>query len=130
VATVFDPLAGKPVQPAAAKATTATVPLAETPSVSEAAVIEVPTIAALAPESTPALLEQTLPAAPAVEALAVIPPRKAIEESGLIMVETSRDKVQALPPESDGSTPERAQRRRRAAVVVADEPLVMVETRK
>jgi ribonuclease E len=130
VATVFDPLAGNPAQPAAAPAPTVTVPLAEAPSVSAAAAIELPVIAALAPESAPALFEQALPAVQTVEPLAVIPPRKAMEESGLIMVETRRDKVPALPPESGDSIPERAQRRRRAVVVVADEPLVMVETRK
>ena len=46
------------------------------------------------------------------------------------MVETSRDKVQPLPQESGDSQTAPAPRRRRVAVAIPDEPLVMVETRK
>jgi ribonuclease E len=59
-----------------------------------------------------------------------IPLQPSFEESGLIMVETSQDKVQPLPPESGNSKTTPAPRRRRTPVAVADEPLVMVETRK
>ena len=54
---------------------------------------------------------------------------EALETSGLIMVETSGDKVKAWQPEE---TPKAAtpRRRRPAAVATQNEPLVMVETSK
>ena len=54
---------------------------------------------------------------------------KALETSGLVMVETSGDKVKAWQPEEAPKTV--APRRRRPSVVAApSEPLVMVETNK
>ena len=78
---------------------------------------------------------------PAADALASIEPlaaiplapttiQEAIAGSGLIMVETSKNQVQGSPQQSSPITASRPPRRRRATVVVPDEPLVMIETRK
>jgi ribonuclease E len=56
--------------------------------------------------------------------------QQSFEESGLIMVETSRDKAQPLPQEFGNNQAAPAPRRRRAPAAIPDEPLVMVETRK
>ncbi len=55
---------------------------------------------------------------------------KALETSGLVMVETSSDKIQSWHPEASEEAPPRPRRKRSAPVTVADEPLVMVETRQ
>ena len=56
---------------------------------------------------------------------------KALEQSGLVMVETSNDKVQSWQPESIASeVVPRPRRKRPAPVVASDEPLMMVETQK
>jgi ribonuclease E len=54
---------------------------------------------------------------------------KALEASGLVMVETSGDKIQSWQPEASEELVPRARRRRPAVAAVSDEPLVMVETR-
>ena len=64
----------------------------------------------------------TLPIAPSIQ--------QVIAGSGLIMIETRRDQVQASSPESDPIATPRPPRRRRVSVVIPDEPLVMIETRK
>ena len=64
----------------------------------------------------------SLPASPTLQQL--------VAESGLIMVETSRDDTRGAPPETIDDAPLRQPRRRRAPVVVSEEPLVMVETQK
>jgi ribonuclease E len=54
---------------------------------------------------------------------------KAIEESGLVMVETSSDKVKSWQPEFTAIEAEpRPRRKRPVPVTLPDEPLVMVET--
>jgi len=65
----------------------------------------------------------------AVAIAPVIDIEKALETSGLVMVETSGDKVKAWQPEE---TPKEAapRRKRQLAVATQDEPLVMVETHK
>ena len=110
------------------------------------------TEAVLAPE--PAVVEEVKPlVAPAEETIAATAPtvvatepdlvspvavvaiepvvdlEKALESSGLVMVETSGDKVKAWQPEE---TPKEAapRRKRQLAVATQDEPLVMVETHK
>jgi hypothetical protein len=68
-------------------------------------------------------------AAPAIEPEPVVAVdiSKALETSGLVMVETSGDKVKSWQPEVVIS--EVAPRRKRpVAVKLPDEPLVMVET--
>ena len=54
---------------------------------------------------------------------------KALEASGLVMVETSGDKIQSWQPEASEELAPRPRRRRPVAAVASDEPLVMVETR-
>jgi len=46
------------------------------------------------------------------------------------MIETRKDQVQTPSPESDPIAAPRPPRRRRVSVVIPDEPLVMIETRK
>ena len=56
----------------------------------------------------------------------------ALQSSGLVMVETSGEKIKAWQPDEEASTPAtpKPRRRRPTVVVTADEPLVMVETSK
>ncbi|HRF73621.1 MAG TPA: hypothetical protein PL117_12680, partial [Accumulibacter sp.] len=59
--------------------------------------------------------------------------RSTVENSGMVMVETSKDKTQTWQPEAPEApeaTTTRQPRRKRSAPAVADEPMVMVETRK
>jgi ribonuclease E len=133
----------------------------ETPVAVEAAGVVVPTplptpveIPATVVESLPAesiaaphlVVEVAEPAVvpvapPAAELVAITPPAaepvpvvdldKALEESGLVMVETSSDKAKSWQPEVSASeVAPRPRRKRPVAVVVPEEPLVMVETQK
>ena len=54
---------------------------------------------------------------------------KALETSGLVMIETSGEKTQTWQPEEEEPVA-KPRRRRPAPVAAADEPLVMVETRQ
>ena len=54
---------------------------------------------------------------------------KALETSGLVMIETSGEKTQTWQPEEEEPVA-KPRRRRPAPVTAADEPLVMVETRQ
>ena len=54
---------------------------------------------------------------------------KALEASGLVMVETSGEKIQSWQPEASEEPTPRPRRRRPVVAVASDEPLVMVETR-
>jgi predicted xylose isomerase-like sugar epimerase len=56
--------------------------------------------------------------------------RHAIDASGLVMVETAPDKIQTWQPDTGRDAPAPLGRRKRATVVIPDEPLVMVETRR
>jgi ribonuclease E len=61
----------------------------------------------------------------------VVDLEKALEQSGLVMVETSSDKAKSWQPEVAASEEApRPRRKRPAPVVVSDEPLMMVETQK
>jgi ribonuclease E len=95
------------------------------PIVTAEVVIEVPKAVESVMASSP-----VEPPAPVV-ATPVIDIGKALEESGLVMVETSNDKAQFIQPAvtSSEETP-RPRRKRPAPVVVSDEPLMMVETQK
>jgi ribonuclease E len=68
---------------------------------------------------------------PVAAPVAVIDIDKALEQSGLVMVETSSDKAQSWQPEITASeAAPRPRRKRPAPAVVSDEPLMMVETHK
>jgi ribonuclease E len=87
-------------------------------------------VAAPAPAPTPAPVES----AEAAETLAMPAPVKplvdisvALQDSGLVMVETSREKANAAPQ----AEPEmRLGRKPRTAAVISNEPMMQVETRK
>jgi len=72
------------------------------------------------------------PAADVVESVAQAPAAPAADQrSELVMIETSTDKVQSRQTDDVTETaPASTPRRKRASVVVPDEPLVMVETQK
>jgi hypothetical protein len=99
-------------------------------------VVAAPAAAAPASVEAAAVVDQPRP----LEAVQTVNPvtagtpsitvQQSLKESGLMMVETDRDKVQPLPLAADNSKPAPAPRRRRAPVAIPDEPLVMVETRK
>ena len=52
----------------------------------------------------------------------------ALEGSGLVMIETRAEAVKAFQPEAPSEPVQPVRRRRNRAPVVADEPLVQVET--
>jgi ribonuclease E len=54
----------------------------------------------------------------------------ALETSGLVMVETSNEKVRAWQPEAEEEPEPRPRHRRSAPAAVSEEPLVMIETRR
>jgi len=95
-------------------------------------------VSEFAPESPPPAPRKEAAAAavpPAVTATGSAAPvdlQQALEESGLIMVETRQPATLDATPTApaDDSAPPRPMRRRRPAVVIADEPMVMVETIK
>ncbi|HRF12424.1 MAG TPA: Rne/Rng family ribonuclease, partial [Candidatus Accumulibacter phosphatis] len=109
-----------------------------TPAASEVQPVVVAPLGIEAPSVSLAAANIDLP--PAADALASVEPlaaiplaptiQEAIAGSGLIMVETSKNQVQGSPQQSSPITASRPPRRRRASVVVPDEPLVMIETRK
>ena len=55
---------------------------------------------------------------------------KVLETSGLVMVETSSEKIQSWQPEVSEEASPRPRRKRTAPAAVSNEPLVMVETRQ
>ena len=123
-------------------------PSAATPEVEPAAVAEQaaatvadePITLATTPE-TPVVTDdvttvESVGAAPTPETPVIAPAvdvEKALESSGLVMIETSGDKAQAW---SSGNAAEaapaepRGRRRRQSVSIVTDEPLVMVETQR
>jgi ribonuclease E len=54
---------------------------------------------------------------------------KALESSGLVMIETQGETSRTQPPEAAEEPVPRPRRRRAASAVAAEEPLVMIETR-
>jgi ribonuclease E len=84
--------------------------------------------------------DEPIIATPRVAPAAVVTPESAVqpeadlksvlEQSGLVLVETSADKARAWRVEEEIPQPTGPRRRPRPAVVVSDEPLVQVETRK
>ncbi len=109
-----------------------------TPAAIEAQPVIVAPLGVDAPSVVLAAANIDLPPPPdalaSVDPLAAIPLaptiQKAIAGSGLIMVETSRNQDQGSPQQSSPIAASRPLRRKRASVVVPDEPLVMIETRK
>lgn len=91
--------------------------VADTVAIAPEAVVDLPT-----PDWAP-----SAPITPAASSAPALTIEQAIEGSGLVMVETSSGQAHGWQPEAVAAP---QPRRRRAAVVVADEPLVMVETRK
>ena len=74
--------------------------------------------------TTPSEISQLVPAPVNLET--------ALQSSGLVMVETSGDKIKAWQPEEETAVPAppKPRRRRPQVVSTSDEPLVMVETSK
>ncbi len=132
-----------PIQPEAAEAeaepSAAVAAAAAEPEVRSAAAVTVVENETALPTADAVVAEQTEPAAVTVGASTVEPaallPSAPIElgetlaESGLVMIETSREKVQAFPLAADAPV-QPLGRRRRPAPVIVDEPLQQVETHK
>ena len=109
--------------------TPATAPLETPPVTEESPVVIDPTVAIAAPDVSVAEQQPPTPPADPVSS-SVTDIAQTLESSGLVMVETSSDKIQTWQPETAPDEPAPRPRRRRPPVVVpADEPLVMVETR-
>ena len=125
--------APEPFAAPAAEALTAEVPAVAVPA-ADALVVEAPT--ATASKEAAATVDQPVPprAAEPIEAAGNIAPSPALQQAlagtGLIIVETSQEKAQPLPSEPGDDAAAPKPRRRRAPVVIPDEPMVMVETRK
>ena len=102
----------------------------------EQAVAEVAVVAPVVIEAVQQVAAPVeVPPAPVAPAIVIEAPAvdisKALEESGLVMVETSSDKAQSWQPEAAPSEAvPRPRRKRPAPVVASDEPLMMVETQK
>ena len=76
-------------------------------------------------EKAETLLLQAPPQTPLLGNIA-----RSLESSGLVMVETSCDKIQSWQPEAPApAEPAPRPRRRRPSVTVSNEPMVMVETK-
>ncbi|WP_300450390.1 Rne/Rng family ribonuclease [Accumulibacter sp.] len=104
-----------------------TRPLAEAPALAEVAVVDEAAAVNLAPtaaESPDPVEPESVIAPPTLDI------QRLIESSGLIMVETSRDQARTSAAEVLENTVAHPPRRRRSPVVVADEPLILVETQK
>ncbi len=113
-----------PLEAAAAPAPMETAPV-EATAVAE--VVEAPVeapVEAVAEVPAPVVVA-TAPAAAAPSA--PIDLSSALQENGLVMIETRAGAVQAFQPEPEAASVKPV-RRRRAAAVVVDEPLVQVET--
>ena len=87
-------------------------------------VVETPPPPASPAEKTEPLLLQAPAPLPALTNIA-----QSLESSGLVMVETSSDKIQSWQPEAQVTEPAPRPRRRRPSVAVSDEPMVMIETK-
>jgi ribonuclease E len=118
------------VEPAGAAATPPATPtVAESPLPETSAVSTSSTTAAALDHVSPAddVPEPVAPAPATTPSLAI---QQAIEQSGLIMVETRRD-IAAMPTQASSEEPAATPpRRRRTVVEIPDEPLVLVETRR
>jgi ribonuclease E len=108
------------------------------PAVEEAVTFVAPQSAPaehIAEEQAPATVAESTPmpvatATPLPAATAIVENLgQALESSGLVMVETSREKSQSWQPEVAEEVKPRPRRRRPAPVQSNEEPLVMVETR-
>ncbi|MDT3669051.1 MAG: Rne/Rng family ribonuclease [Aromatoleum sp.] len=132
------PVASEAAEAEAEASTAVTAAVAE-PEVRSAAAVTVVENETALPTADAVVAEQTEPAAVTVGASTVEPaallPSAPIElgetlaESGLVMIETSREKVQAFPLAADAPV-QPLGRRRRPAPVIVDEPLQQVETHK
>ena len=117
------------IEPAPAPTEPVSSPAAFEP-VEDVQVLDVSTAPVLEAETQPAEAN-----APVAEPLAVAPKEAPslsadLEASGLVMVETSGEKIQSWQPELVEEEAPRPRRRRPAPVAAAEEPLVMVETRQ
>jgi ribonuclease E len=133
------PAEEKPLEPVAialsAEPAPAPVPVHVSPEPPAAEPVAMPEAAAIAePVAAPIAVQPAAAAAPAVQAApaAVVPKvdiKAALEETGLVMIETSRDK--AIGNAAATLQPEvRLGRKPKPPVVINEEPLKMVETRK
>jgi len=137
-APIDEPLTPNTVQEsstAEAMASVEAAPLAEKLPIEESSRIEEP--------QEPVVLVQTPAAAPIEEAAAeeTVEPSlqaqvpesidigKALESSGLVMIETS-SQIQPWQPEAVEEAVQRPRRKRPAPIAAAEEPLVMVETKQ
>jgi ribonuclease E len=89
---------------------------------------EIPAPPAKAPAEEP-LAPSVQPIPPSAEEN-LVDIDKALEISGLVMVETSSEKSRVWQPEAREETEPLPRRRRPAPAPVSEEPLVMVETRQ
>jgi ribonuclease E len=108
-----EPAAAVPPAPAAGAVTAVVAPVFDTPR-------EAPIAAPVAPERA---REVRAPAPPPPQ----IDVDSALRESGLVMIETSRDKAQAAAPVEEVQAP-RVRRERRPPPPDLDTPLQQVET--
>ncbi|HOL64109.1 MAG TPA: Rne/Rng family ribonuclease, partial [Accumulibacter sp.] len=113
-------------------------PLLEQPALASSAPVEdrVPaaepvlqTAAVAEDDATPIVPPPDAEESPVPPDLPRIDLQQVVDDSGLVMVETARDKLQAWQTDEPALGEAPRGRRRRPPTVIADEPLVMVETR-
>ena len=125
VATVPTPTIPEPVEAIAAE----TVQAPELAVVEEVKPVALAQVEVPPPAPTIVAVEQEIVAPAMIATAPVVDLEKALETSGLVMVETSGDKVKAWQPEEPPRTAT-PRRRRPPVVATQSEPLVMVETNK
>ncbi|MBK1678855.1 Rne/Rng family ribonuclease [Rhodocyclus tenuis] len=123
---VSGPLAELPPSGSADTAAAVAVVTAEATEAAAPVAVE---IAVAAPELVePVVAESLTP--PVAPPAVVVDVAQALQESGLVLVETSSQKVSGWQAEPAPITEQRQRRRRPAAPPPVDEPMVMVETQK
>jgi ribonuclease E len=125
---VTQPLAAAPAEPVPAPAP-------------EPVAVVTPPVQAAAPPSVQALAPPTMPASAPPVMQAVAPPAvpaavapavdldQALRESGLVLIETDRARVDVSPAATEAVPMPRARRERRPPPAGLDEPMVQVETK-
>ena len=156
ITEVASPAASLPTATVSVPETTATaseteivsipVPAAEPPVETETAlassateILPAPVIAEISVESTQPLesvvteiiepeQDEAIPLPEVSAQTSLVDIEKTLESSGLVMIQTSSDKVKPWQPEQADAAPARG-RKRKPVVPVSDEPLMMVETK-
>jgi ribonuclease E len=131
-------VAAEPVEAAPAPVAEVAAQIEAAPAQIETAPVEMaPAIEAIAVEPAAEIVEPVVAEVPVIEPVAtpvieapvaVIDLSATLEASGLVLIETRSEAIQAFQSEVPAEPVQPVRRRRRAAATVVDEPLIQVET--